>query len=150
MTIPESSQVRCSSLFRNCQRREFRNVIGCRRFGRTRDAELDHCCFVPDDGCGWTLNGPLPRSNGWRTSPPFPTPGHSARATSQRPTAGTTKRCLTVRGFASGSLTVYVADLQIQASPYQNPAASLREWRRPEPNQLFGRCKPISITKFAE
>jgi len=35
------------------------------------------------------------------------------------------RHCLTVRGFASGSRTVCVADLQIQASPYQNPAASL-------------------------
>ena len=92
----------------------------------TRDAELDHSCFVPDDGGGWTLNGPLPRSNGWRTSPPFPTPGHSARATSQRPTGGTTRHCLTARGFASGSRTVCVADLQTQDSPYQNPAASRR------------------------
>ena len=97
----------------------------------TNDAELDHSCFVPHDGAGWTLNAPSPRSNGWRTSHPFPTPGHSARATSQRRTGGTMRHCLTVRGFASGSRTVSVADLQIQASPYQNPAASPRIVRNP-------------------
>ena len=29
---------------------------------------LTHFCFVLDDGGGWTLNRPLPESNGWNAS----------------------------------------------------------------------------------
>src|SRR6516164_3664291 len=36
---------------------------------------LTHSCFVLDDGGGWTLNRPLPESNGWNASSCFPTPG---------------------------------------------------------------------------
>ncbi len=38
----------------------------------TRNASFDAFRFVLDDGGGWTLNGPLPRSNGWSASPRFP------------------------------------------------------------------------------
>jgi hypothetical protein len=36
---------------------------------------LTHSCFVLDDGGEWTLNRPLPESNGWNASSCFPTPG---------------------------------------------------------------------------
>jgi hypothetical protein len=112
-SIPELSEARIPQGHRLQKIRQQREML-----------KLDHFRFVPDDGGVWTLNGPLPRSNGWRTSPRFPTPGHSAQVTSQQRTGGTMRHCPTVRGSASGSRTGWVADLQIRASPYRNPAAN--------------------------
>ena len=67
------------------------------------------------------------------------------------------RHCLTARGFASGSRTACVADLQTQDSPYQNPAASRKAIANLpcQFEQKAGRSdsriviKPISIPNLA-
>ena len=64
-SIPESSEARIPRCHCLQRMRQERGMLS-----------LTHSCFVLDDGGGWTLNGPLPTSNGWSASPRCPTPGH--------------------------------------------------------------------------
>ena len=65
MTIPESQEVRCflySGIVKG--KNSAASLVAEHAAGRG-DASFDAFRFVLDDGGGWTLNGPLPRSNGW-------------------------------------------------------------------------------------